>query len=137
MTINERIKAIRKSEHLSQAAFAERLGATRGVIANIEGDLTTPNDAFVNLICRVFNVSLAWLHDGTEPMYVARSANEELAILVNDLMSDADDSFRKRFISLMLMLPSEEWGKLETLVGKLARGEDVFCENSEKDSQNP
>ena len=121
MTINERIKAIRKSEHLSQAAFAERLGATRGVIANIEGDLTTPNDAFVNLICRVFNVSLAWLHDGTEPMYVARSANEELAILVNDLMADADDSFRKRFISALLELPPEHWPEFEKFIKKISQ----------------
>lgn len=121
MTINERIKAIRKSEHLSQAAFAERLGATRGVIANIEGDLTTPNDAFANLICRVFNVSLAWLHDGTEPMYVARSANEELAILVNGLMSDADDSFRKRFITALLELPPEHWPEFEKFIKKISQ----------------
>lgn len=121
MTINERIKAIRKSEHLSQAAFAERLGATRGVIANIEGDLTTPNDAFVNLICRVFNVSLAWLRDGIEPMYVARSANEELAILVNDLMSDADDSFRKRFITALLELPPEHWPEFEKFIKKISQ----------------
>lgn len=121
MTINERIKAIRKSEHLSQAAFAERLGATRGVIANIEGGLTTPNDAFVNLICRVFNVSLAWLHDGTEPMHVARSANEELAILVNGLMSDADDSFRKRFITALLELPPEHWPEFEKFIKKISQ----------------
>lgn len=121
MTINERIKAIRKSEHLSQTAFAERLGATRGVITNIEGSLTTPNDAFVNLICREFNISLAWLRDGTEPMYVARSANEELAILVNGLMSDADDSFRKRFITALLELPPEHWPEFEKFIKKISQ----------------
>lgn len=126
MTINERIKAIRKSEHLSQTAFAERLGATRGVITNIEGNLTTPNDAFVSLICRVFGVSEAWLRDGIEPMYVTRSMNEELARLVNDLMADADDSFRKRFISLMLTLSPDQWHTIEDFVEKLSRGEDLF-----------
>lgn len=128
MTMNERIKQIRKTEHLSQTAFAERLGATRGVITNIEGNLTTPNDAFVSLICRVFGVSEAWLRDGTEPMYVQRSANEELAILVNDLMSDSDDSFRKRFVTLLLALPPEDWGRIEEFTGKLARGEDLFSD---------
>lgn len=112
MTINERIKAIRKSEHLSQAAFAERLGATRGVIANIEGDLTTPNDAFVNLICRVFNVSLAWLRDGTEPMYVQRSENERMAMLFNDVLAEADESTRKRGIAAALDMPPEFWGNI-------------------------
>lgn len=112
MTINERIKAIRKSEHLSQAAFAERLGATRGVIANIEGDLTTPNDAFVNLICRVFNVSLAWLRDGTEPMYVQRSENERMAMLFNDVLAEADESTRKRGIAAALDMPPEFWANI-------------------------
>lgn len=37
MTINERIKAIRKKTGLSQTDFAERLGTTRGVITNLEG----------------------------------------------------------------------------------------------------
>ena len=112
MTINERIKAIRKSEHLSQAAFAELLGATRGVIANIEGDLTTPNDAFVNLICRVFNVSLAWLRDGTEPMYVQRSENDRMAMLFNDVLAEADESTRKRGIAAALDMPPEFWDNI-------------------------
>lgn len=135
--MNERIKQLRVKSELTQMQFAEKIGLSRNYIAMIEMGAREPSDRTISDICRVFGVSEAWLRDGTEPMYVARSANEELAILVNDLMSDADDSFRKRFISLMLMLPSEEWGKLETLVGKLARGEDVFSENSEKDSQNP
>lgn len=112
MTINERIKAIRKSEHLSQTAFAERLGATRGVITNIEGSLTTPNDAFVNLICREFNISLAWLHDGTEPMYVQRSENERMAMLFNDVLAEADESTRKRGIAAALDMPPEFWDNI-------------------------
>ena len=35
MTINERIKEIRRSSGLSQTDFAERLGTTRGVITNL------------------------------------------------------------------------------------------------------
>lgn len=120
MTINERIKAIRKAEHLSQTAFAERLGATRGVITNIEGSLTTPNDSFVNLICREFGVSLAWLETGAGEMYVRRSANEELALLVSELMSDADESFRNRFVTALLALPPESWGRIEQFVRSLS-----------------
>lgn len=121
MTINERIKEIRRSSSLSQTAFADRLGVTRGVITNIEGGLTTPKDSFVNLICREFGVSVAWLTDGIGEMYVRRSANEELAILVNDLMSDADESFRKRFVSLLLALPPESWAAIEDFAKKLQK----------------
>ena len=52
-------------------------------------------------------------------MYVQRSANEELALLVTDIMSDADDSFRKRFISLLMALPPEKWSEIENFVKKL------------------
>lgn len=121
MTINERIKEVRRSSSLSQTAFADRLGVTRGVITNIEGGLTTPKDSFVNLICREFGVSVAWLTDGVGEMYVRRSANEELAILVNDLMSDADESFRKRFVSLLLALPPESWAAIEDFAKKLQK----------------
>ena len=121
MTINERIKEVRRSSSLSQTAFADRLGVTRGVITNIEGGLTTPKDSFVNLICREFSVSVAWLTDGVGEMYVRRSANEELAILVNDLMSDADESFRKRFVSLLLALPPESWAAIEDFAKKLQK----------------
>ena len=121
MTIHERIKEVRRSSSLSQSAFADRLGVTRGVITNIEGGLTTPKDSFVNLICREFGVSVAWLTDGVGEMYVRRSANEELAILVNDLMSDADESFRKRFVSLLLALPPESWAAIEDFAKKLQK----------------
>ena len=121
MTINERIKEVRRSSSLSQTAFADRLGVTRGVITNIEGGLTTPKDSFVNLICREFGVSVTWLTDGVGEMYVRRSANEELAILVNDLMSDADESFRKRFVSLLLALPPESWAAIEDFAKKLQK----------------
>ena len=121
MTINDRIKEVRRSSSLSQTAFADRLGVTRGVITNIEGGLTTPKDSFINLICREFGVSVAWLTDGVGEMYVRRSANEELAILVNDLMSDADESFRKRFVSLLLALPPESWAAIEDFAKKLQK----------------
>ena len=54
-------------------------------------------------------------------MYVQRSVNEELAVLVTDIMSDADDSFRKRFISLLMALPPEKWAAIEAFVGELQK----------------
>ena len=36
-----------------------------------------------------------------------------------NIMSDADDSFRKRFISLLMALPPEKWSEIENFVKKL------------------
>ena len=120
MDINDRIKAIRIDSGLSQTAFAERLGTTRGVITNLEFKKTTPNDAFLGLICREFGVSQSWLQTGEGEMFLPRSKNEELALMVANLMAETDDSFRKRFVSAFLAFPSDKLAVLEEFIDLLA-----------------
>lgn len=79
MSINERIKDVRKSASLSQTDFAERLGTTRGVITNLEGGKTTPNEPFIKLICREFNVDEHWLRTGEGDMFQKLTRDQELA----------------------------------------------------------
>ena len=76
MNINERIKAVRKNSGLSQTAFAERLGTTRGVITNLEGEKTEPNEPFLRLICKEFNVSEEWLRTGEGNMLQKLTRNQ-------------------------------------------------------------
>lgn len=120
MDINDRIKAIRIDSGLSQTAFAERLGTTRGVITNLEFKKTTPNDAFLGLICREFCVSQSWLQTGEGEMFLPRSKNEELALMVANLMAETDDSFRKRFVSAFLAFPPDKLAVLEEFIDLLA-----------------
>lgn len=120
MDINDRIKSIRIDSGLSQTAFAERLGTTRGVITNLEFKKTTPNDAFLGLICREFGVSQSWLQTGEGEMFLPRSKNEELALMVANLMAETDDSFRKRFVSAFLAFPPDKLAVLEEFIDLLA-----------------
>ena len=129
--IGERIKILRKELGKTQQAFASAIGLKRNTIANYEIDQIQPSDRTIADICREFNVSLAWLEDGEGEMYVQRSANEELALLVTDIMSDADDSFRKRFISLLMALPPEKWAAIEAFVEELQKNP------SSKDTKKP
>lgn len=89
----------------------------------IEKGDRTPSDRTIADIAREFGVSLAWLEDGEGEMYVKRSANEELGLLVANIMSDADDSFRKRFITLLAALPPEDWGKIERFIDELKKSD--------------
>ena len=129
--MGDRIKQIRLAAGLTQQQFAERIGLSRNFIAVIETSARKPSDRTLSDICREFNVSLAWLQDGIGEMYVQRSANEELALLVSNIMSDADDSFRKRFISLLMALPPEKWAAIEAFVEELQKNP------SPKDTKNP
>lgn len=120
LDINDRIKVIRVDSGLSQTAFAERLGTTRGVITNLEFKKTTPNNSFLGLICREFGVSQTWLQTGEGEMFLPRSKNEELALMVADLMAESDDSFRKRFVSAFLAFPPNKLAVLEEFIDLLA-----------------
>lgn len=120
-TISERIAFLIKNQDLTQAKFADLLHLTQAYVSRICSGAKQPSDRTISDICRVFCVSEAWLRDGVGEMYVRRSANEELAILVNDLMSDADESFRKRFVSLLLALPPESWAAIEDFAKKLQK----------------
>lgn len=128
--MNERIRQLRNSLKLSQAEFGAKISLSQNYIWMIEKGERTPSDRTISDICREFNVSLAWLEDGVGEMYVQRSANEELGLLVSNIMSDADDSFRKRFISLLMALPPEDWIKIEHFVDSLQKN------NLSKDTKN-
>lgn len=119
-TINKRLAFLIKDQNLTQAKFAEQLHLAQSHISGLCSGAKKLNDRTISDICRVFSVSEAWLRDGVGEMYVQRSANEELAALVADLMADSDDSFRKRFVSLLLALPPERWAAIEAFIHSLS-----------------
>lgn len=121
--MGERIKQVRLAAGLTQQQFAERIGLSRNFIAVIETSDRKPSDRTIADIAREFGVSLAWLQYGEGEMYVKRSANEELGLLVANIMSDADDSFRKRFVTLLMALPPDDWGKIERFIDELKKSD--------------
>lgn len=130
-TTNERIAFLIKDQGLTQSKFAERIHLTQAHVSRICSGTYIPTERTISDICREFNVSLAWLEDGIGEMYVQRSVNEELALMVTDLMSEADDSFRKRFVSAFLAFPPEKLAVLEEFVNELAK------DSSSKDTKKP
>ena len=122
-TINDRIAYLIKDLGITKTKFAETINLSQPFVSAVCSGSKMPSDRTISDICREFNVSLAWLEDGEGEMYVQRSANEELALLVTDIMSDADDSFRKRFVTLLMALPPEDWGKIERFIDELQKSD--------------
>lgn len=120
---DERIKQIRKAVGLTQGEFAERIGLSRNYIAMIEIGQREPSERTIADICRVFGVSKLWLDTGEGEMYVKRSLNQELDMMVTTLMNDADESFKKRFVAALLQVPPEGWDAIEEFVNKLSTAE--------------
>lgn len=119
--MNERIKMLRKHFGLTQSEFGARIGVQGNTVTNYESGARAPGEAILLSICREFGVSKAWLLDGEGDMFVTRSRNEEIALVVNSIMSESDDSFRKRFLACVCELNPDQWELLHDFIKKLAR----------------
>ena len=111
-TINERIAFLISDLGISKTKFAERLNISPSFVTRICAGDKIPSDRTSSDICREFNVSLAWLEDGEWEMYVQRSENERMAMLFTDVLSEADESTRKRGIAAALEMPPEFWDNI-------------------------
>ena len=122
MSVASRTSELRKAFGLTQQAFADRLGITRGAVANWDLDRSDPSDAVISLICREFNVREAWLRDGTGEMFEVKPRAEELGELVRKLLADRPESFRSRLITSLLRFEpdSPEWQILENIYNSIA-----------------
>lgn len=119
--MKDRLKELRKELGLTQEKFAERLSMKRNTIATYEIGRNEPIDAVITLICREFNVSEAWLRNGTGDMFLPADRNTDIARLTKQLLSEESDSFKNRFISMLSNLSEEEWEFLERKAKELVQ----------------
>lgn len=119
-TIGDRISIVIKRSGLTKTKFAAQLHLSQQFISSICAGLSRPSDRTIADICREFNVSEAWLRDGVGDIEVKRTMNQELAMMVNELMTESDESYRKRFVAALLELPPDFWPELKRFLEKLA-----------------
>ncbi len=67
MTVNERVREIRKAEKLTLEKFGEKLGVGKTAISSIEHGINGVTDQMIKSICREFGYNEEWLRDGIEP----------------------------------------------------------------------
>ncbi len=113
--MKDRIKKIRKELDLTQQKFAEKIGVKQNTVAQYEMGRNIPIDSVISLICREFNVNEQWLRDGTGEMFIEQTRDEQIASFVGSIQASADDSFKKRFISMLSALDESEWEVLEKM----------------------
>lgn len=67
MTVNERVKKIRKEQNLTLEKFGERIGVGKTAISSIEHGINGVTEQMIKSICREFGYREEWLRDGIEP----------------------------------------------------------------------
>lgn len=87
-SINDRIKALRKSECLTQKEFAKRLLVSQSYLSGLENGNEIPTNRLIKLICLEFGISENWLIDGLGDMYDTVYENEkaQLATMSNSAL---------------------------------------------------
>lgn len=119
-TIGSRIKEVRVVKDLTQQSFADRIGISRGALANYEVDRNEPIDAVIALICREFGIRELWLRTGEGEMFKPVNRDAEIAAFMGDVMNGEEEDFRRRLMYVLARLDADEWKLLEKMALQLA-----------------
>lgn len=119
--MKERLKKLRKTLDLTQQEFADRIGSARDNIAGYETGRRNPSVAVISLICTKFNVNEEWLRTGNGEMFIELTRDEQIEHFVGDALKSEDDSFKKKFISMLAALDESDWEVLQKMVELLQK----------------
>ena len=70
MSINERIKELRKSLGLTQTEFGRKIGIVQGHLTGIENGKKSVTESTIKVICSVYGASENWMRTGKGEMFV-------------------------------------------------------------------
>ncbi len=120
MNIGDRLRIVRKELGLTMEAMGEQISTSQGHISAMEKGTKVISGRTIDLICMRFHVRKEWLTDGTGEMFADMTKDEEIAAFMGDALSNEDDTFQKRFLSMLSRLSIEEWALLEKKAKELA-----------------
>lgn len=116
MTINDRIKVLRKHLGLNQTDFGEKVGIAQGHMTNIETGRREVTEKSIKVICLQFNVNEEWLRTGEGEMFV-----EDDNVLLSQLAKQYNlDAFSRKFIETYISLPESHRDVIKSFARSLA-----------------
>ncbi len=119
-TISERIRYLRKTIlSKTQKEFGSALGLKPNSVSDIESGKNKPTEQTIKAICREFSVSENWLRTGEGDPFCPMDRQMEIAQLTNQLLTEADDSFKNIIISALSNTSEEDWKAFERFIDKI------------------
>lgn len=112
MSVNERIRQIRKALSLTMEDFGSRLGVTKVSISMIENGKRNVTDQMFLAICREFNVNPEWLRDGVGEPFKELTRNKRIEGFVRDILTNEPEGRKARLVDALASLDEEGWDKL-------------------------
>ena len=123
MTDGERVKEIRKSLGYTLEKFGEKIGIKKSALSLIENGKNALTEQNIKSICREFGVREEWLRTGDGEPFGSQTRNQEIQAFANEVMSDEDESFRKRVVGALTKLDLDDWEVLERLAKNILSDE--------------
>lgn len=117
--MKDRIRQLRKELGLNQTEFGSRIGIKQGSVAGYESGARIPLDAVIASICREFHVNEEWLRSGTGEMFVEIDKENQLMIWAASVLKDESDSFKRRFVNMLMSLDESDWETIEKIANEL------------------
>lgn len=114
--MNDRIQAIIVATGLRKTDFAQKLNVSQAYVSQLCSGTKNPSDRTVSDICREFNVNENWLRTGEGEMFVPISRSQEIADFVGIVLKGEEDTFKRRFVSMLARLEESDWEVLEKMV---------------------
>ncbi|MEE0761732.1 MAG: helix-turn-helix transcriptional regulator [Acutalibacteraceae bacterium] len=120
--IGKRIADLIKALNMRQVEFGEAIKVNQSYISKLIVGKRIPSDRTISYICNEFDVNEEWLRTGEGSMFIERTKDEELSYLIGKLLSDEEDSFKKRLIAALLKLDETEWKTVEKIAEEITKG---------------
>jgi transcriptional regulator with XRE-family HTH domain len=98
ISLNERVKLIRKTLKLKQDEFGNRLGVTKASISRLEAGINNLTDQMVKSICREFDVNENWLRNGSGDMFQQLLPEDEYVKAAAEISKDDDEKIIQQVI---------------------------------------
>lgn len=139
-TMADRISKVIRDKEKTKTAFSDRINVSQAFVSQMCSGLKVPSDRTIADICREYDVNEDWLRTGRGDPYIQLSRDEELAQFFGEVMKGEDPDFRRRLLSVMSRLTTDEWALLEQMAWKLVdelRQDTGQEASSEEGKKNP
>ncbi len=143
-TMADRISKVIRDKEKTKTAFSDRINVSQAFVSQMCSGLKVPSDRTIADICREYDVNEEWLRTGQGDPYIQLSRDEELAQFFGNVMKGEDPDFRRRLLSVMSRLTTDEWALLERMAWKLVDelqqeqpGQEGDASGGEESKKNP
>lgn len=111
--MKDRIKTLRKTLKMTQQEFADRIGIKRNTVGLYEIGQSGISDTVIRAICREFGVNEEWLRTGSGEMFREVDTEARFSEWAGRVLAGRDETFQKRFVTMMMSLTEDQWRLLE------------------------